>query len=61
MTLFAHLKAIKPALRFILCTGFSDAATETHVLEAGIDAFFTKPVSPEQVAASIRKVVAANR
>jgi PAS domain S-box-containing protein len=57
MTLFAHLKAIKPALRFILCTGFSDAATEAHALEAGADGFFLKPVSPEQIAARIRRIV----
>jgi CheY-like chemotaxis protein len=59
MTLFARLKAIKPTVRFILCTGFSDEATEAQARAAGVRDFFIKPVSPEQIAARIRKIVAA--
>jgi PAS domain S-box-containing protein len=59
MALFKRLKAIKPDLRFILWTGFSDAASETQALAAGVDAFLIKPASPEEVAASIRRIVTA--
>ena len=58
MTLHARLKAIRPSQCFMLITGFSDAANETSVLAAGVDAFFLKPVSPAEVAASIRRIVA---
>jgi len=54
--LFRRMKEISPALRFILCTGFSDGASEAAALALGIDAFFLKPVSPEQVATAIRRL-----
>jgi len=57
LTLFDRLKAVRPELRFILCTGFSDGATEELALAAGVDAFFLKPVSPEQLAACVRRLV----
>jgi len=60
LTLFERLKAIRPAIRFILCTGFSDAASEEMARAAGVDAFFLKPVSPEQLAATIRRLFAGD-
>ncbi|MBI3710716.1 MAG: response regulator [Proteobacteria bacterium] len=57
LTLFQRLKAIRPSLRFILCTGFGDGATEEMAAAAGTDAFFIKPVSAERLAASIRRLV----
>jgi two-component system, cell cycle sensor histidine kinase and response regulator CckA len=56
LTLLARLREISPALRFILCTGFSDGAGEDVALAAGADAYFLKPVSPEQLAAAIRRL-----
>ena len=58
LTLFERLKAIRATIRFILCTGFSDAASEEMARAAGVDAFFLKPVSPEQLAAGIRHLFA---
>ena len=55
--LFEKLKAIDPSLRFILCTGFSDEVTDETFRAAGIDAFFHKPASPEQLGAAIRRLV----
>ena len=55
--LFERLKAIDPDLRFILCTGFSDEVTEETFRAQGIDAFFHKPTSPEQLGAAIRRLV----
>jgi PAS domain S-box-containing protein len=57
LTLFHRLKSVRASLRFILCTGFSDGATEKTALAAGVDAFLLKPVSPEQLAASIRRLL----
>ena len=54
--LFKRLKEIRPTLHFILCTGFSEEATEERALEAGVDAFFMKPAPPEQLAAAIRRI-----
>jgi signal transduction histidine kinase/CheY-like chemotaxis protein len=59
LTLLSRFKAVRPSLRFILCTGFSDGDTEKAALEAGVDAYFLKPVSPEQLAACIRRLAAA--
>jgi CheY-like chemotaxis protein len=55
----ARLKAIRPALRFILCTGFAAAAAEEQATEIGVDAFFIKPVSPERLAQCIRTLTSA--
>ncbi len=57
LTLFQRLKLVRASLRFILCTGFSDGATEKTALTAGVDAFFLKPVSPEQLAACVRRLL----
>ena len=57
LTLFSRLKAIRPDLHFILCTGFSDGATEKHALELGVDGFFLKPVAIEELASAIRRLV----
>ncbi|MGE5202369.1 MAG: PAS domain-containing protein, partial [Acidobacteriota bacterium] len=56
LTLLARLKAIRPGLRFILCTGFSDGATEEGARAAGVDAFLLKPAAPEDIAAAIRRL-----
>jgi PAS domain S-box-containing protein len=57
LTLYDRLKEFRPALRFILCSGYSDGATEELALSAGVDAFFLKPVGPEELAAAIRRFV----
>ena len=57
-SLFGKMKEIDPDLRFILCSGFSDEGSEETYRAAGIDAFFHKPASPEQLAAAIRRLAA---
>ncbi|HYM01745.1 MAG TPA: PAS domain S-box protein [Stellaceae bacterium] len=57
IALLERIKQLRPALRVILCTGYSDGATEAAALAAGIDAFFLKPVLPEQIAGAIRRLV----
>jgi PAS domain S-box-containing protein len=56
LVLFERLKAIRPSIRFVLWTGFSDGTNETTALAAGVDAFFIKPASPQQIAACIRRL-----
>ena len=57
LTLFRRLKEISPTLRFVLCTGFGGGTTEETALAAGVDAFFVKPVSPEEIAGAIRSLM----
>jgi PAS domain S-box-containing protein len=59
MALLDQLKRIRPDVPFILCTGFSDGATEESALAAGADAFFVKPVPTERLAEKIRELAAA--
>ncbi|HMK68373.1 MAG TPA: PAS domain S-box protein, partial [Stellaceae bacterium] len=61
LTLVQRLKAIRPSLRCILCTGFSDGATEEGAKAAGVDSFLAKPTAPEEIAAAIRKLFDAGR
>jgi CheY-like chemotaxis protein len=56
--LFQRMRALDPALRFILCTGYSDGLTEEQRRIAGMDAYFHKPVAPSQLADKIRQLVA---
>jgi CheY-like chemotaxis protein len=55
LDLCARMKAIKPSLKFVLCTGYSDGTTEAKAYETGVDRFFMKPVSVNQLAAAIRQ------
>jgi PAS domain S-box-containing protein len=57
MALLRSLKELRAELRFILCSGYSDGASEDLALAAGANAFFVKPVSPEQLAACIRRLM----
>src|SRR5581483_2898970 len=57
LTLLQRLRAIDPSLKFILCTGFGDGATEEPAWNAGVNEFFIKPVSVEQIAAAIRRIM----
>jgi two-component system cell cycle sensor histidine kinase/response regulator CckA len=54
LELIGRLKKMRPDLKTILCTGYSDGATEEAALEAGADKFFQKPVDSRRAAASIR-------
>jgi CheY-like chemotaxis protein len=57
LALFERLKALRPALRFILCSGETGDVIERVALDAGVDAFLRKPVPPEQLAAAIRRLM----
>jgi PAS domain S-box-containing protein len=52
--LIAKLREIRPLCPIILCTGFSDGATERLAADAGVAGFFLKPVEPFRIAETIR-------
>jgi signal transduction histidine kinase/ActR/RegA family two-component response regulator len=56
LELIRAVKALRPDLLAILCTGFSDGADETVSLEAGADGFFRKPVDATAIARKIRQL-----
>ncbi|MBL8631512.1 MAG: response regulator, partial [Rhodospirillaceae bacterium] len=56
LELIGHIKKIRADIPIILCTGFSEEATEQSAKAAGAAAFFNKPVRPEDLAMAIRKV-----
>lgn len=55
--LIQNMKLIRPHLKAVLCTGFSDRMTEPTALALGIDLFLAKPVEPHKLAASIRMLL----
>jgi CheY-like chemotaxis protein len=54
LQLLAAMRALNPGQRFILCTGFSDSASEQSARAAGVDGYFLKPVPITQLAGAIR-------
>jgi FixJ family two-component response regulator len=53
LSLTARLKAVRPDLVVIMCTGFSEVANEETALAAGATAFFNKPVSADELATAL--------
>jgi signal transduction histidine kinase/ActR/RegA family two-component response regulator len=54
LDLIQRLKEIRPEIKAILCTGYSDGANEDVSRAAGADAYFHKPVEATQIARQIR-------
>jgi PAS domain S-box-containing protein len=59
LELMSHVRKLREDIPVILCTGYSDHATERNAKGLGADAFFTKPVLPENLALAIRQVCQA--
>jgi PAS domain S-box-containing protein len=57
VSLLERLKALRPGLCFVLCSG--DGASEAAARTAGAAAFFVKPVSPPEIARAIRQLIDA--
>ena len=57
LALIRKIKFIRSGIKTILCTGYSDSSSERSAESSGADAFFTKPVRTEDLAASIRHLM----
>ena len=57
LELIRKLKAIRPDIRAVLCTGYSEGASETISRAAGADSFLLKPLDAMRIAHSIRKLM----
>ena len=55
--LSGELKAIRPDIPVIICTGHSSLIDEEKAKEMGIDGYVTKPIVKREVAIAIRKVL----
>ena len=56
LVLIERMKAIRPDISVILCTGFSEMANEATALAAGAGAFFKKPLEVKDLAQVIRRL-----
>ena len=56
LELIARVRALRPDITAILCTGFSDGATEETARAAGADAFCRKPIDASGIARRIRQL-----
>ena len=52
-----EIKAIRPAMPVILCTGFSDLVDEETAKAKGISAYVTKPIIGQSFARTVRNVL----
>jgi CheY-like chemotaxis protein len=55
---FHRLRALKPDLRVMLCTGYVQQERLNHMLEAGLCGFVQKPLGPREYLESVRAVLA---
>jgi CheY-like chemotaxis protein len=54
--LAAAIRAIRPTIPVILCTGFSERMTAEKAMEQGIDGFAYKPVEFSELARMVRRL-----
>jgi two-component system, cell cycle sensor histidine kinase and response regulator CckA len=59
--LLGAIKAVRPDLPCVLCTGYSSQLDETAARRAGADVFLTKPIDPAALVKAIEEVMAAKR
>ena len=55
--LATELLQVRPSLPIVLCSGYSSLLSREKVLDAGIRAFLSKPLSIHQLAIEVRKVL----
>ncbi len=57
LELAVKIRAVRPSVPFVLCSGFSNRITEDKAREAGISAFLYKPILKQDLAETIRRVL----
>jgi len=53
----SHIKAIRPDVPVILCTGFSERISQDQAEALGIESFLMKPLLPSDLARTVRRVL----
>lgn len=51
-----HLRSLSPAIGIVMLTGLADNADRMRGLEAGVDAYLSKPVELEELVATLRNL-----
>ncbi len=57
VALTAAIRAVRPDIPVIICSGFSDSINDKNFKALGINAFIMKPFSKKEIAAAIREVL----
>jgi len=57
---YALLKAVRPKLKVIVCTGYSIDGPAQEILDAGAEAFIQKPFSITEMSNKLKEVLEAN-
>ena len=61
LDLIRRIKALRPDVPGILCSGYSEATTAESALAAGVDAVLQKPMRPEVIQQTVSRLIAAQR
>jgi CheY-like chemotaxis protein len=59
LELIRKLKTIRPDLKAVLCTGYSDTANDDIIRASGVDIFLLKPVDAASIATKLRQLMDA--
>jgi two-component system, cell cycle sensor histidine kinase and response regulator CckA len=54
---FDRLKEINPAVRVLLCSGYSINGQASHIMERGCDGFIQKPFNMQQLSVKMREIL----
>ena len=57
--LVSEVRAVRPGVPVILCTGFSEGLTQDRLSDLGVEAVLTKPVPRMRLAREIRRILDA--
>jgi YesN/AraC family two-component response regulator len=58
--LIQRIRAIRPDIPVILCSGFSDLIDKEKALALGIQRYLTKPVAKRELLTAVREVLDEN-
>ena len=56
---FQRLRALRPDVRVLLCTGCVQQERLNHMLESGLCGFIQKPLGPQEYVGGVRAVLAS--
>jgi PAS domain S-box-containing protein len=59
--LIREIRAVRPDMPVILCTGFSEKINEERARQMGVDKYFEKPLNKREIARTIRQILDGKR